>query len=610
MSPASTARAPGPPGLEREPPSAGSRPRLAAPSSVDAAIVAVGALGALLVAVVAAAIGSNPAASTVDVIVPVLTAAAFMAGGLVAWARRPHNRCGPLMLWTGLSFLAAGLAATDIDPLEAVGRLAETLPLAAAVHLLLAFPSGHVPERAARAVVVAGYVVALVLQVPRELLGDGSSPLHVVAAPAADDALAAFQAFLGIALLVCAAAIMRRRLRRAGPAARQALGPLSWYGPLALVVAAAGAATVDASSSDGIQMVAGIVQTVALAGLPLAFLAGLLRGGFGRAGEVHELLAGVEDAAVDPDELRRALARALGDESLQVLYRRDGAPGYVDERGAAVALPGDGARRAAPVALGHEVVGALAYDATLIADRALVDELARVCALVIEHHRLTAQLRANVAELQAAAAALHDARRRIVRAADGERRRVARDLHDGAQQRIVALGIQAQRIARRASDPELVAREAGELSSGLVALLDELRALVQGLMPVALVERGLASAVAVLAERAPLPVAIDAGGLERRLAEDVEATAYFVIAESLTNTVKHAHAGEAEVEIREAAGALVVEVRDDGGGGSDPAAGSGLRGLADRVAALGGTLAVADRPGGGTVVRAEIPCGS
>src|SRR5690606_8478188 len=119
-------------------------------------------------------------------------------------------------------------------------------------------------------------------------------------------------------------------------------------------------------------------------------------------------------------------------------------------------------------------------------DPDLVDELARVCALVIEHHRLTVQLRANVVELEARATALREAQRRIVGAADAERRRIARDLHDGAQQRIVALGIQAQRIARRPSDADLVAREAGELSSGLVALLDELRALVRGIMPVAL----------------------------------------------------------------------------------------------------------------------------
>jgi signal transduction histidine kinase len=514
------------------------------------------------------------------------------------------------MVWAGLTFLLAGLAEADIEPFEAVGLLAQTLPLAATIHVLLAFPSGRVPERGARAVVVAGYAVALVLQVPRELIGDGESPLEVASAPAADDALAALQAVAGVALLVCAAVILRRRLRRAGPAAREALGPLSWYGPLALGVAAVAAVVVDASSSDGVQALAGLVQIVALVGLPVAFLAGLTRGGFGRAGEVHALLSGVGPAAADPAELRGALAHALGDEGLQVLYRRADRRGYVDERGVAAALPSGGARRAAEVALGDEVVGAVVYDASLVADAALVDELTRIAALLLEHHRLTAELRASVVDLKAGAEALRQAQQRIVRTADDERRRIARDLHDGAQQRIVALGIDAQRIARRPSDPAAVERAARELSAGLTAVVDELRALVHGIMPVALVERGLPSAAAVLAQRMPIPVEVRVSGLDRRLAQDVEVTAYFVIAESLANTVKHARAGEAEVELGMSDGALVVEVRDSGRGGAAIGAGTGLRGLADRVAALGGSLSVADGDGGGTVVRAEIPCGS
>jgi signal transduction histidine kinase len=326
---------------------------------------------------------------------------------------------------------------------------------------------------------------------------------------------------------------------------------------------------------------------------------------------VHELLAGVEEAVVDAAELRRALARALGDERLRVLYRRGGdAAGYVDERGVGADLPADGPQRAVEVSLGGEVVGAVVYDSSLIADAELVDELSRVAALLLEHHRLTAELRASVADLEAGAAALREAQQRIVRAADGERRRIARDLHDGAQQRIVALGIRAQQIARRSADADLVEREARELSDGLVEVLDELRALVHGIMPVALVERGLPSAAGVLAQRMPIPVEVRVSGLDGRLAEDVEVTAYFVIAESLANTVKHAGTDEAEVVLEMAEGALTVEVRDRGAGGAAIGAGTGLRGLADRVAALGGAFAVADRHGGGTVVRAEIPCES
>jgi signal transduction histidine kinase len=596
--------------LEQHPPPLSAPGFPAEASAADVAVACAGALCAAVVALVAVVIGASPGASALDVVVPAVTAAAFIAGGLLAWRRRPHNRCGLLMVWVGLTFLLAGLADADIEALRALGLLCQTLPLAAAIHLLLAFPSGRVAERAARVVAAAGYVVALVLQVPRELLGDGSSPLHVAEAPAADDALAAVQAAAGIALLVWTAAILGMRLRRSGPAARGALGPLRWYGPLALAIAAAGAVIADTSSSERVQTAAGVVQTAALAGLPLAFLAGLLGGGFGRAGEVHELLADVGEASVDPAALRGALARALGDDSLEVLYRRGGEPAaYVDARGVVADLPRDELRRASRVALGGEVVGALVYDASLTADDELVDELARISALVIEHQRLSAELRASVVELEAAAGALREAQQRIVRAADDERRRIARDLHDGAQQRLVALGIDAQRIARRA-DQELVERGARELSAGLAAVLDELRALVQGIMPPALVDRGLPAAASVLVQRMPIPVDLRVAGIERRLAQDVEATAYFVIAESLTNTVKHARSAEAEVVLERGDDVLTVEVRDRGAGGADLAAGTGLRGLADRVAAVGGAFAVRDRPGGGTVVHAEIPCGS
>jgi PAS domain S-box-containing protein len=198
---------------------------------------------------------------------------------------------------------------------------------------------------------------------------------------------------------------------------------------------------------------------------------------------------------------------------------------------------------------------------------------------------------ARAAAEQARAEELAASRARIVAAATEERRRLVRDLHDGAQQRLVALLLRLERGEVEAA--------AGEARRAIA----ELRELAAGIHPAILTDRGLAAAVEELTALAPLPVALDVE--ERRFPADVEAAAYFVIAEALANVAKHAGASEAAVAVRAGAGALHVSVSDDGRGGADPARGSGLRGLADRVAALGGTLEV--EGGAGTTVRATLP---
>jgi signal transduction histidine kinase len=210
------------------------------------------------------------------------------------------------------------------------------------------------------------------------------------------------------------------------------------------------------------------------------------------------------------------------------------------------------------------------------------------------------------AELQARLDDLRESRARIVQAGDAARRKLERDLHDGAQQRLVGLALDL-RLAREKleEDPGAAAAMLDEASAELARATEELRELARGIHPAVLSDRGLAAAVESLAKRAPLPVQIDAS-LDERLPEAVEAAAYFVVAEALTNVVRHSGADRAEVGIHRDNGRLRVEVRDDGAGGAD-GAGSGLRGLADRVAALDGRLRVEDPAGGGTVVRAEIP---
>ncbi len=211
------------------------------------------------------------------------------------------------------------------------------------------------------------------------------------------------------------------------------------------------------------------------------------------------------------------------------------------------------------------------------------------------------------AELQARLVELRESRARIVEAGYAERRRVERDLHDGAQQRLVALALDLRMTRTKLDDDPSAAAELLESATReLAAATEELRELARGLHPPVLTDRGLVAAVEALATRSPVPITVEANDGERAPAS-AEAAAYFVVSEALTNVARHAQAEHALVRVDRADGQLRVEIRDDGRGGADSNGGSGLRGLSDRVAALDGSLEVESRPGRGTVVRAVIP---
>jgi signal transduction histidine kinase len=217
-----------------------------------------------------------------------------------------------------------------------------------------------------------------------------------------------------------------------------------------------------------------------------------------------------------------------------------------------------------------------------------------------EVHRLTAELHARLEELAAS-------RARIVTAGDVARRRLERNLHDGAQQRLVTLALSLRlALEKLDSDPVVTRAALADACNELDLALDELRELARGLHPAVLSDRGLRAAVETLASRAPVRVEI-ADVPETRLPEAVEAAAYYLIAEALTNVAKYAEASSVRIRVAATNAAVVVEVSDDGVGGADPATGSGLRGMADRVEALGGSLDVESPAGAGTSLRAVIP---
>jgi signal transduction histidine kinase len=243
----------------------------------------------------------------------------------------------------------------------------------------------------------------------------------------------------------------------------------------------------------------------------------------------------------------------------------------------------------------------LLHDPVLEHNAELVRSVCAAASLALENERLQAELRGRLVELQAS-------RARLVEATDTERRRIERDLHDGTQQRLVSiamsLGLLEARLPAQATAAQPLVRET---RAALALALAELRELTHGINPPLLTERGLPAALDELCRRAALPTRLDLT-LDRRLPDQIESAAYFVASEALANTAKHSHGSEVRVLASYAGESLTVEVADDGIGGATTAGGSGLRGLADRVEALGGRFTVSSPPGRGTTLRAEIPC--
>jgi signal transduction histidine kinase len=231
---------------------------------------------------------------------------------------------------------------------------------------------------------------------------------------------------------------------------------------------------------------------------------------------------------------------------------------------------------------------------------ALLDAVASAAGLALENERLLAESRARLDEVQ-------DSRARIIEASVTERRRLERNLHDGAQQRLVTLSLHL-RMAQETLHDDPLATETMLAGAGddLKHALDELRELARGLHPAVLTDRGLAPALESLANRSPFPVTI-AGVPADRLPEPVEAALYYVIAESLTNAAKHSGATEGSVELSTTPETVVVDIQDNGSGGASSSSGSGLRGLVDRVEALGGALQLRSPVDGGTIIHAELP---
>ncbi|MBV9922290.1 MAG: hypothetical protein JOY78_15765 [Pseudonocardia sp.] len=530
-------------------------------------------------------------------------AGVYGGAGLLAWDRRPSNRLGALLCASALVVLAAGLEnCATLPALAAAGLIVAAAPIASVFHVLLVFPSGRVGDRPARALVALGYVVTIVLQAPRYLFSHNPGPYNVFEIAHRHGLVHAgilVQNICGGIVLGAGALLLALRLRGATGVQRRVLAPLYLYGIFSILFLETAANVLPTLFGTTPNTVFGL-QMAALAGVPVAFASAVLRGGFARTGEIEELGAWLGAADGARPELQAAVAAALGDPSVLLLFWL-GEPGYVDATGAPAELPLAASDRAAvEVELAGERIGAICYDSRLIAEPELVRAAGRVIALALERDRLTAQLLSS-------RDALRESRARIVKAADRERRRIARDLHDGLQGSLVVLAIGAGRIATDPSAAETPQR-AEALRAGILDTSDELRRLVHGVMPALLIERGLCAATEDLVDRLPVPTRLELADLDGTLPEPVQSTGYFVLAEALTNAVKHSRARELVVRLTQDDGSLRIEVADDGVGGASFGSGSGLTGLADRLDVLGGQLRIDSPPGHGTLVIAELPC--
>jgi signal transduction histidine kinase len=529
--------------------------------------------------------------------VDLLVGWSFIGTGLFAWWRRPSNRTGVLMTAVGFAWFAQTLSAANTEVLFTIGIALDSLFPSIAGHLLLAFPSGRLEERAARWTVAGGYFVATVLQIP-SLLFEAEEPddLHsfLVAHPnqPLSDRLDALQYLGGVAFAAASCVLVVRRWRAASPPQRQVLAPVLWTGGAALLAfLIAKGFDAGGSPQHGLELFAEAL----LATVPFGFLIGLLRSRLAQGPAIAQLIGRLGQAP-GPGELRAALADALGDPSLSLAYWLPESARFVDAAGQPVELP-DG--RWTEVQRGGERIAAIVHDAPVTDEPQLVRAAGAAAALALENQRLSAELRARIEELRAS-------RARLVEAGDTERRRLERDLHDGAQARLVALAMKLRLARRRAEGAPEVAALLDESSADLQESLDELRELARGIHPAVLTDRGLGAALRSLADRAPLPVEL-ADDPPEDLPPPVTTAIYFVVAEALTNVAKYAQASEATVSVQRVAGRVVVEVADDGTGGARLDAGSGLRGLGDRVAALDGRLELDSPPGAGTRLRVEIP---
>jgi signal transduction histidine kinase len=522
----------------------------------------------------------------------------FVLAGLVAWWRRPDSRLGPLMIAGGFASGLSALQLTHVDALYTIGAVFDILPAAFFLHVCLAFPDGRLRSRFEQVLVVVAYSAAIGLQLVKMALGS-FGPNNLIALgpwPSAAADVQHVQLLTISATCLAGAFVLVDRRRHTGRRRRRSLELLISSFAIGLVMIAALFIDGDLAGPGFQQLQRATLIVIGLS--PIAFLVGLLDERLGRSAVADLML----DLRGDPPPraLRAAFARALKDPSLTLAYWLPDFHTYVDLDGKPVDLSQEEGRTATVLDRNGSRVAALVHDKALDDEPELLEAVGAAAGISLENARLQAELRARLVELTGS-------RARVIDAGQKERQRLERNLHDGAQQRLIALSLQLSILEQKVGEQHEVRAELDQARREIALSLEELRDVARGIHPAVLTGHGLKVALESLAARAPVPVRLTVD-VEQRLPERVEVAAYYVVSESLTNIGKHAEARDASVRVAKTASKLVVEVVDDGIGGADTEGGTGIRGLADRVEALGGRLRIWTPRGGGTRVEAEIPC--
>ena len=497
---------------------------------------------------------------------PYLTAmvgASLIASGLGSWRARPENPLGPAMVLTGFAWFAGLLSEATNAPLYTVGVAVEYAFVAGFVYIVLSFPSGQLRGTLDRVLVVGAVAAALGLQLLAMLFGNGrglrcgeingrsacpDNLLQVFHDNGLALHLLKFQRALAVGLTLTALCLLALRWLRASRPQRREVTWVLLAGSATLLALAVN--VVNDLLGGPLQSTPANVWFLTLALVPIAIVATFVRRRLAR-GSIAGLVVQL-GAHTEPADLQAALSTALGDPSLEVAYWFPAEARYVTGDGRPVAVPGpDSGRRSTLVERDGTPIAMLLHDPALEHNRTLVQSVCAAAGLALDNERLHAELRARLVELTAS-------RARLVEATDAERRRIEREL-------------------------------------------------TQGIHPTLLVERGLPVALEALCRRAGLPAHLKVD-LDNRLSDQVETAAYYFASEALSNAAKHSHGTEVRVDVSCDGRTLTVEVADDGIGGASVGPGSGLRGLADRVEALGGRFTVSSPPGLGTRLQAEIPC--
>jgi signal transduction histidine kinase len=543
-----------------------------------------------------------------------------LAAGFYALRARVNRRFGFALLAIGFVWSLTALGESSLSVPYTLGRVAAWATVPSVFYLLLAFPDGRIARGLDRVLLYVTAAVAVVLFLGTVFFVD-AFPLHtpwaacVTDCPAnalfvldrqpafIDDLVVPLREWLVELLWIGIVVSLVRRWHAASPLQRSAMGPVVVLAAIMGACQTAFYCARELGAPATVVHTLGFTWALCIAGLSAAFLLGLFRRRLALTAALARL-GGALGHTHDAGRVRDAVAASLSDPALR-LWTRDGAgAGWRDEQGMSVEWPETPPPgRAITVIDGDDEVPALAlvHDAALRDDPELLDGVTGLLVTEWRHDRLLAILAAAMADLE-------DSRRRIAEAADVERARMERDLHDGAQQRLIALRIRLGRVDDLfGTDPAEAAAMLREIGFELDLAVDELRSFAEGVYPSLLLDWGLEQALRSVARTAPLPVRVEAEGVSRHPVE-IEAAVYFACLEALQNAMKHATSATlVRIRLSQTPSELRFEVSDDGPGFvPDPASQRGLRNIRDRIETIGGRWTVESSPGVGTRIAGTV----